>query len=156
METELLAAALDDAASACARHGTRLTPVRREVLSLILSAERPVGAYDLLARLRDGRTAAPPTVYRALDFLVAEGLVHRLERLAAYVGCRHRHDDEDAHAAQFLICAECGRVTELDDPAIVAALREAGTRAGFTFRSATVEAAGLCAGCEGQGARGST
>ena len=155
MAPDALAKTLDDAAALCARRGTRLTPVRREVLSLILSAERPTGAYDLLAQLRDGRSAAPPTIYRALDFLVAEGLVHRLERLAAYVGCRHHHD-EDAHAAQFLICAECGRVTELDDPAIIAALREAGARAGFAFRSATVEAAGLCAACEGQGARGST
>ncbi len=159
MADRQLETTLDEAAAICARHGARLTAVRRAVLSLILEADRPIGAYDILAKLRDGRSAAPPTVYRALDFLVSEGLVHRLERLAAYVGCAHHHDgEEDAHTAQFLICTGCGRVTELDEPAITIALSEAGARTGFKLRSATVEAAGLCLDCalEPQGARGST
>lgn len=160
MADRQLETTLDEAAASCARHGARLTAVRRAVLALILEAGRPIGAYDILAKLRDGRSAAPPTVYRALDFLVSEGLVHRLERLAAYVGCAHHHHegDEDAHTAQFLICTGCGRVTELDEPTITTALSEAGARTGFRLRSATVEAAGLCVACAPavQGARGST
>ena len=86
-------------------------------------------------------------MYRALDFLQEQGLVHRLERLAAFVGCvaRSEHDD---HAAQFLICRDCGRVIELDDPQLADALAEAAKRLGFAVSSATIEAEGLCAACQ--------
>lgn len=141
-----VAALLDRADGICARRGARLTDLRRLVLGLILAAPAPVGAYDLLDRLRGHRRgAAPPTVYRALDFLMAQGLIHRVERLSAFVGCVAH--DEHAHAAQFLICRDCGRVTELDDHGVTDALAEAAARAGFTIAGATVEAEGRCAVC---------
>ena len=101
------------AAQKCAAAGAKLTDIRRQVLTLILDSEEPVGAYHLLDRLKsDKANATPNTVYRALEFLRDQGLVHRLERLNAFVGCvdggEHAH-----HAAQFLICVQCGAVTEL-------------------------------------------
>ena len=145
-------AALDRAAGLCRRRSAQLTELRRKVLGLVLESARPMGAYDLLEQLRAGRkTAAPPTVCRALDFLLQHGLIHKIERLSAFVGCNHRCDGEhiEAHAAQFLICRRCGRVAELEDPAVAKALARAARRNGFALTAATVEAEGLCADCSG-------
>ena len=136
---------LDRAGMICATRGARLTDLRRDVLGLILESDSPTGAYDLLDRLRGRRgPAAPPTVYRALDFLQEQGLVHKLERLSAFVGCV-AHEQE--HAAQFLICRTCGRVTELEDHDLAHALADAAKRFGFTVGKATIEAEGQCAAC---------
>ena len=136
---------LQEADLACGRQGSRLTPVRREVLELVLRAPGPVGAYQLLDQLRDRRRgAAPPTVYRALDFLVAQGLVHRLERLNAFVGC---DGPAHAHPAQFLICRTCRAVREIDDDAVATTLRDVAATQGFTAERATVEVEGVCAAC---------
>jgi Fur family zinc uptake transcriptional regulator len=151
-------AQLARAEAICVERGTRLTDLRRQVLGLILDAEAPTGAYDLLDRLRKMRHgAAPPTVYRALEFLLENGLIHRLERLSAFVGCvAHEHDGghggghgcgETAHAAQFLICRKCGRVAEIEDHDLAHALADAARRAGFSVSKATVEAEGVCSAC---------
>jgi Fur family transcriptional regulator, zinc uptake regulator len=129
----------------CETRGARLTDLRRQVLGLILDSPAPTGAYDLLERLRTTRNgAAPPTVYRALDFLQEQGLVHKLERLSAFVGCV-AHDSD--HAAQFLICRSCGRVIEIEDHKLAHALNDAARRLGFTVGKATIEAEGQCAAC---------
>jgi len=134
--------ALDAAAEICAQRGARLTPLRRRVLEMVWAEHRSVKAYDLLAQL--GAGAMPPTVYRALDFLVANGLVHRLESLNAYVGCPRPRVDHDC---QFLICDSCGLVDELDAPEVA---REVSARAGalgFAPTRQTVEIHGLCGQC---------
>ena len=137
---------LNQASQICDSKGARLTDLRREVLGLILDADSPAGAYDLLDRLRATRHgAAPPTVYRALEFLQEQGLVHKLESKSSYVGCVS-HGDAD-HAAQFLICRTCGQVTELDDHELAHALEDAAKRLGFTVGKATIEAEGRCAAC---------
>jgi Fur family zinc uptake transcriptional regulator len=139
---------LNHAGQICAGRGARLTDLRRQVLGLILDAEGPTGAYELLDRLRGTRrTAAPPTVYRALDFLLGQGLIHRVERLSAFVGCVSHGAEQHGHAAQFLICRHCGQVTELDDHVLAHALAVAAARTGFTVGKATIEAEGLCAEC---------
>ena len=139
-------ALLDTAAAECAGRGAQLTPLRRQVLRLVLEAEQPVGAYALLDWLKTARgPAAPPTVYRALDFLLEQGLVHRLERLNAFLPCiAHHHHD---HAHQFLICTKCGTTAEIADDATAAALDAAAARIGFQPARATVEVEGLCAPC---------
>lgn len=142
------AARLARAEAACAAHGTRLTANRRDVLSLILAAEGPVTAYALLDRLKQSHPGAvPPTVYRALDFLMGQGLVHKIERLNAYVGCveaaSHGHD----HPVQFLICRDCGGVTEVEDGEVAEALAHAAQRTGFSPAHATVEVEGTCGTC---------
>ena len=142
---------LDAAAAACQRDGVRFTELRRHVLGLVLEADGPVTAYGLLDQLRETRwNAAPPTVYRALDFLLQQGLIHRVERLNAFIGC-----DEGAshtHAAQFLICNSCGAVDEVDGHAVADAVGLAAAAKGFTPGRATIEIEGTCASCAGSGA----
>jgi Fur family zinc uptake transcriptional regulator len=130
----------------CEGRSVRLTDLRRQVLGLILDRDSPTGAYDLLDQLRATRHgAAPPTVYRALEFLLEQGLIHKLERLSAFVGCIAEEDHD--HAAQFFICRTCGRVTELEDHELAHALEHAAKRLGFTLGKATIEAEGQCATC---------
>jgi Fur family zinc uptake transcriptional regulator len=150
-QIDRIADRLDQAALTCAQSGARLTEIRRQVLGLILAANEPVGAYTLLDRLKPERAnAAPVTVYRALEFLQAHGLIHKVERLNAFIGCtepgEHQHHD---HAVQFLICSMCGSVTEMEDPGIAGAVARATAQAGFRPRHATVEVEGTCAVCAG-------
>jgi Fur family zinc uptake transcriptional regulator len=145
---------LNRAERICARRGVRLTDLRRQVLGLVLDSPTPSGAYDLLDRLRQHHAgAAPPTVYRALDFLLEQGLIHKVERLSAFVGCMHsldadhEGDDSHVHAVQFLICKKCNRVTELNDNEIGQALVRAARRSGFALNGSTIEADGTCSSC---------
>src|SRR5690242_2998411 len=143
-------ALLRRAEAICECRGAKLTELRRQVLGLVLDSDKPTGAYDLLDQLRlRHRGAAPPTVYRALDFLLEQGLIHKVERISAYVGCVHGLDEEDMHyhSAQFLICKHCHRVTELNERAVSQALLQAARDCGFHLSSSTVEAEGTCADC---------
>ncbi len=138
---------LDEAAELCEQQGVRFTDLRRGILGLILAAPGPIGAYELLDQLRATRRgAAPPTVYRALDFLLARGLIHKVERLNAFVGCPDvgRH----SHPVQFLICRDCGAVEELEDSAVQQAVTAAAARHGFTPSLTTIEVEGRCAACD--------
>jgi Fur family zinc uptake transcriptional regulator len=153
-------AVLDQAAAACTRRGAQLTPLRRQVLRLVLEADQPLGAYALLDRLKAQRAgAAPPTVYRALDFLREHGLIHRVERLNAFIGCveaaQHPADcgcpAEHSHPHQFLICTRCGATAEISDGPVTRALEAAAQRQGFVLHRAMVEAEGVCARCAAAG-----
>ena len=144
MDEQTLTSALARADALCAERGVRLTAQRRRVLELVCRAERPVGAYEILDQLRDGGPAAPPTVYRALDWLLAQGLVHKLETLHAYIGCTH---PEHPHASQFLICDGCGGVTELEDPTIAGSLATVAAETGFRPSRPIVEVIGTCSDC---------
>lgn len=131
----------------CAERGVRLTDTRKRVLELVWCGHKPLGAYEILDMLRDERGgAAPPTVYRALEFLLEHGLIHRIESLNAYMGCT---DPETPHRAQFLICAQCGTTAELNDPRIDAAISEQASAAGFTVDRRTIEVEGTCPHCGG-------
>jgi Fur family zinc uptake transcriptional regulator len=136
---------LDKAAQACARQGAQLTELRRRVLSLILEAEAPLTAYQLLDRLREThKGAAPPTVYRALDFLMQQRLIHKIECLNAFVACM---ESGHQHPVQFLICRQCGTVAEIEDRAAAQALGDAAERKGFHAHHTIVEIEGTCAAC---------
>ena len=145
-----LAAQLDAAEESCARQGGTLTALRRSVLALILDAGRPLTAYQLLDRLREERPgAAPPTIYRALDFLLEHRLIHRISRLNAFIPCQEADGAHGGHAhrVQFLICRHCGSVTEIEDAAVLAALAAAARRQGFAPGEAVIELEGVCAAC---------
>ncbi|MBK1631980.1 transcriptional repressor [Thiohalocapsa halophila] len=144
MDETTLTHALSRAEALCRERGVRLTKQRRRVLELVCRANRPVGAYELLDQLRDGGSAAPPTVYRALDWLLAQGLVHKLETLHAFIGCTH---PEHPHASQFLICNGCGGVTELEDQAIAGSLASVAAESGFRPSRPVVEVIGTCSDC---------
>ena len=132
--------------SACELRGLRLTPLRREVLELVAKARKPVKAYDLLESLRDNHAgAAPPTVYRALDFLLENGFIHKLESINAFVFCQH---PAEAHQVPFLICDECENATEVCDEGAIAKLIEQQARGfGFRAKAQTLEVHGVCKGC---------
>jgi Fur family transcriptional regulator, zinc uptake regulator len=138
---------------ACRERGLRLTPVRARVLGLIAQSPRPLKAYDLLDLIREGNreaadppgAAAPPTVYRALDFLLANGFIHKLESVNAFVACHHPETDQ--HSVPFLICIRCHAAVELEDRKVVALLDERARALGFEPQAQTLEVHGLCARC---------
>ena len=139
-------------ASACELRGLRLTPLRLRVLELIAASEKPVKAYDLLDQLREGRSgAAPPTVYRALDFLLEHRFIHKLESINAYVGCHHPNE---AHQVPFLICDVCSSAVEVCDERVSKLLSEQARERGFKPRAQTLEMHGVCAHCTDTGRSG--
>ena len=149
-EAAMRETALKEAEAACLRRGATLTPLRRQVLELVLDAEAPVGAYALLDRLKASRPgAAPPTVYRALDFLLANGFIHKLESVNAFVACHHPNSVQ--HSVPFLICDRCHSATELEDAGIVGQLDAAARALGFAPQAQTLEVHGLCARCARSG-----
>jgi Fur family zinc uptake transcriptional regulator len=144
--------ALNKAAELCVRRGARLTHLRRRVLELVWQGHSAVKAYDLLEVLaREDRSAKPPTVYRALDFLIAHGLVHRLESLNAFIGCPQ---PEASHEGQFLICGRCGWVGEFEASEIQTAIADQATGHGFAVDQQTVEVRGTCRTCLAEPAAG--
>jgi Fur family zinc uptake transcriptional regulator len=137
--------ALDAAVRICEGRGIRLTELRRQVLELVWRSHAPVGAYRLMELLGRQRGAvAPPTVYRALDFLVQHGLVHRIESLNAFVGC---HSPAASHRASFLICRACGQAVEFDDPDLAGTLDRRLAAADFSLDEARIEIVGTCSQC---------
>lgn len=142
---QALAAALGAAETRCALAHERLTAPRRRVLELLLSADGPMKAYDLIAAFApDGAPAKPPTIYRALEFLERLGFAHRIESLNAYVPCK---SGQRAHRAAFMICDCCGAAREFE-PDFTAQLNAA-QAAGFEIEAMTFEAHGLCGACRG-------
>ncbi|MBX3501183.1 MAG: transcriptional repressor [Alphaproteobacteria bacterium] len=140
-----VADALSVADRVCAERGTRFTDLRRRVFELVWASHKPVGAYAVLETLRsEGLGSAPPTVYRALDFLLEHELVHRIESLNAFVGCAH---PGERHRGFFLICTQCGNAEELDDERLNTSIARAADARGFTARHTTLEVAGTCASC---------
>lgn len=139
------AAFLREVAKVCEERGLRLTPLRERVLRLLAASERPVKAYDLLEQMRDEKgPAAPPTVYRALDFLLEHGFIHRLASINAFVGC---HQPRVQHSVPFLICDRCHSAVELEDERVTALLNEQARALGFQPQAQTLEVHGLCLNC---------
>ncbi len=133
----------------CAQRGVRLTPVRRRALEILLESHKALGAYELLARLsEEGLGSQPPVAYRALDFLMANGFVHKIERLNAFVACVDPKAHDDAAPTAFLICTDCGAVGETVAPEVTDSVGETARRAGFTLVDAKVELEGKCPGCQ--------
>lgn len=136
--------ALTRAEMLCKQQKQRFTSIRQKVLQLVWRQHKPVGAYEILEHLQETGRTAPPTVYRALDFLQQMGLVHRIASLNAYVGCVHPGEPHDGH---FLICKSCHALAELNAPEINAAITQSTSETGFQPVSQTVEITGLCPEC---------
>lgn len=140
-----VATALAAAEELCTAEGLRFTPVRRAALEILLHEHRAMGAYDLLQRLHaEGFGAQPPVAYRALDFLVAHGFAHKIERLNAFIACAH---PGAAHSPAFLICRLCDAVAEAQSAPARGALGEAARATGFRIERTVVEALGVCPAC---------
>ncbi|EEX09648.1 transcriptional regulator, Fur family [Ruegeria lacuscaerulensis ITI-1157] len=137
--------ALTSAEQLCRENGLRLTPVRRKVLEMLLQEHRALGAYAILDRLREeGFGSQPPVAYRALDFLVRNGFVHKIERLNAFVACSH---PGATHSPAFMICRKCDAVAEAQASTAKGSLGAAARAAGFEIERTVVEAEGLCPDC---------
>ncbi len=139
--------AIAHAEALCAARSQRLTPMRRHVLEALLASHKPLGAYEIMERLADDGRPAPITVYRALDFLRDNGLVHRIESRNAFVACVHNHATSDP--VVFLICERCGAVGEAAGGAVAESLKASCRAAGFTPKSPVIEIAGVCSHCRG-------
>lgn len=138
-------ALMQQAERQCRQRGVRFTPIRQRVLQLIADTRGGLKAYELLDRLAtEHASARPPTVYRALEFLIDQGLVHRIESLNAYVACPC---PEHAHGFQLLICRDCGRVEELHLDDINAQLGRRARELGFAVQRQTIELLGQCEAC---------
>lgn len=131
----------------CARSHTRLTPQRREVLEHLAQSHMAVGAYEIIERMADAGSArpAPITIYRALDFLLKNGLAHKIESRNAYVACTGGHGDGDA---AIFVCDVCGTVAEFNAPHLFHTLEVAAAASQFSPRRMVLEVAGLCAPCQ--------
>jgi Fur family zinc uptake transcriptional regulator len=131
----------------CRLRAQKLTPMRRQVLEVLLSSHRPLGAYELIDELAKSMPRpAPITVYRALDFLMEIGLVHRIESRNAFLACGHDHDS--AATVAFLICDACGLVGEIPAAPLAQALNAAAQATGFAPKLSVVEMTGTCAHCQ--------
>jgi Fur family zinc uptake transcriptional regulator len=136
---------LNRAETLCQQRGVRWTALRRRVLEIILSSPHPLGAYEILDVLQQekGHTA-PPTVYRALGFLLEQNLVHRVSSLGAYLGC---HYPQYSHKAQFMICRYCGEVIEIADTTIKESSEKVAANFDFEVEDQIVEITGRCGRC---------
>lgn len=139
---------LDGVASRCKERGVSLTAIRRDVLGLLFRSPNGLKAYDLLARVKEERSnATPPTVYRALDFLIEQGLVHKIGRINQFVACRH---DSHCLPSLFLVCPRCGKVSELHDHALTQLLMLSLSNAGHGLENPEVEIGAVCPECSGR------
>lgn len=140
------AQALQQAVEQCKKMGLKLTTLRRQTLEIIWGSHHPIGAYDVLQKLQEqGHKPAPPTAYRALDFLVSAQLIHRIESLNAFIGCP---SPSASHQCQFYICRECGHIAEVNNSAIALALSQGAEQLGFESQQPIIEVHGVCRDCQ--------
>ncbi|MGH1431106.1 MAG: Fur family transcriptional regulator [Neptuniibacter sp.] len=138
--------AMEDARAMCKARGLRFTPIRELVLKTIWQSHKPLGAYELLPTLAaSGFNSAPPTVYRALEFLQEQGLVHRIALLNSFIGCPH---PEKNHQGCFLICRECNNAVEIETQQIEGALENQAKKYNFIPEQQSIEVLGLCPNCQ--------
>jgi len=157
---------LNAAKEQCRLNGSRFTALRQQIYQLILEANKPVGAYDLISQLQSMRTldadshnqtqeqsdnkktsknVAPPTVYRSLEFLLSEGLIHQLTSINAYVPCCHPRAQ---HTAAFLICDQCQRVQECSSLPVQEMMNFAEQDMNFVVERSVIELSGRCQVCQ--------
>ena len=141
-----ISAALSRAEELCAANKARLTPTRKAVLELLWQDHKPLGAYQLQDQLAalTGKSIAPPTIYRAIEFLLGLGLIHRIASLNAYIGCPFPGSD---HSNLFMICTECGSAAEVSHNSLNDLLQKTSDKTNFTIQSQTLELLGLCPNC---------
>jgi Fur family zinc uptake transcriptional regulator len=140
-----IADAINMAERLCINRNVKLTPIRRKVLELIWESHKAVKAYDLLDHIKPlNYSAKPATVYRALDFLMSQGLIHKVESLNAYVGC---NCSDRQHEQLLLICDQCHEIEERAAFEVMHALSSEIKKAGFAISYKSIEIHGTCAGC---------
>jgi Fur family zinc uptake transcriptional regulator len=146
MVKDLGSTIIEQIESICTARGVRLTPQRRRVFELICMNRRASSAYELLEQLKQSEPQAkPPTVYRALDFLIEQGFIHRVESTNSYISCCSCNSKQ--HFFQLLICEKCGDVVELEDERLISLLNNNAKKHGFQVTNQIVETHGICQAC---------
>lgn len=141
---------IEHAEQHCKTHGARLTSQRKQVLARLIESNRALSAYELVdfCKERYGESIAAMSVYRSLEFLEKEDLVHKLNSTNKFVACAHICREHDHGVAQFLICKECNKITELTlEPLVIDSLRDEAAKAGFTVISPQLEISCVCDEC---------
>ncbi|MEE9320436.1 MAG: transcriptional repressor [Granulosicoccus sp.] len=142
-----MSSAMQNAESICAQRHLQFTRVRRRVLEILLSEHKALGAYDILSYLNfEGLGSQPPVAYRALEFLVLNGFVHKVEKLNAFIACSY---SGKKHLPAFMICRLCKAVAESRTTPSANSLGDAAREAGFQIENTVVEAEGICRACQG-------
>ena len=143
-------AALQQARERSTRSRARFTPIREAVLTLIWENHKPMGAYQILHQLPLvlGKTIQAPSVYRAIEFLLELGLIHRISSLNAYIGCPFPGSD---HSDLFMICESCGAAAEVSDDGINGVIAETVRKTGFRPVNQSIELTGICPACQEEG-----
>ena len=138
--------ALKEAEKICQNNGARFTDIRRQILQMVWNSHRPAKAYDILDQLKKSQSRAkPPTVYRALDFLLENGLVHRINSINAYIGCSHPLKHTDCY---FLICSTCQEISECCTDILTKEITNIAKNAKFNFNKINLEIEGKCQKCQ--------
>ncbi|MDR2669799.1 MAG: transcriptional repressor [Desulfovibrio sp.] len=136
---------LAEAERRCLRRGARLTDLRRSIFEILLTARKPVKAYDIIEYMRDrGQRLTPASIYRTLEFLLEHGLAHRVNALNAYVPCTGPHEEQ---ALLLFVCSECRETTEIDDSVLYDAVRSRLDGLGISLRDGCIEIQGTCRNC---------
>lgn len=143
-----IAQAMSNAEHVCFTRNQRFTSLRKRVFKLVWQQHKPIRAYDLLEKLQKTGRAAPPTVYRALDFLLELDLIHRIESLNAYVGCTEPGCENEGH---FFICTKCNAYAEINSDNIKDAIKNSAQECGFEIQQQTIEIMGICPKCKTKG-----
>ncbi len=138
--------AMKKAVAICQHQGLQFTPLRKKVLQMVWQDHYPTKAYDILGKLNQrGASAKPPTVYRALDFLLKYGMVHKLHSINAFIGCSH---PQQHRACYFLICSQCGEVRECCNSSLDQVISNTSSKNKFAFKHITLEINGQCSQCQ--------
>jgi len=146
--TQCIQSALTKAAQICDRSGARLTALRKKVLELVWHSHRPIGAYELMEMLEqnsDRKRVAPPTVYRALDFLIEQGLIRKVHSLNAFIGCSN---PSNHHSDALFICLACGFTEEVPSTPIQQAINFSASQNRFQVENNILEVVGYCKQCK--------
>jgi Fur family zinc uptake transcriptional regulator len=141
--------ALQLARRICEQRGLRLTPLREGVLAAIAASDRPLGAYQLLSLLHEtiGRRVGPPTVYRAIDFLLAARLISRVETRNAYV---LREQPERESLSVLFLCDLCDTTVTVDHLSLEELIKTNAATVGFKVGKSIIECGGTCSACIGK------
>ena len=134
----------------CQAHGSRLTQKRKQILSGLIRSKKALSAYELVDLFKQDYDEAIPamSMYRILQFLEDEHLVHKLKLANKYVACAHISCDHAHSVSQFLICGECHRVEEINiSKQMITALQENVEQAGFQLTSQQLEMNCVCNDC---------
>ena len=141
-----LKASISRVVEICKSNNLGFTDIRKQVFEIIVKKNKPIKAYEILDEIRNisGKPSHPPTVYRAIDFLIENGFVHKLNSINSFVGCFHPKAHEECY---FLICKKCNLYQECCDDSLKDRISKTAEHKNFLISNTTLEIEGHCLDC---------